>query len=140
MKRSVLLAAATLLLAGAQAHAASAPVSQTNTAKGEILTDATGKTLYTFDKDKNGMSSCYGGCATNWPPFLAAAGATPSGPYTLVARKDGGEQWAYHGMPLYYWHGDSATGQTNGDGIKDVWHVVPYGQASTTGISTGKSW
>ena len=41
-----------------------------------------------------------------------------------MTRKDGAEQWAFKGMPLYYWAGDSKPGDTNGDGVGGVWHVL----------------
>ncbi len=62
--------------------------------KGQVLAGAKDMTLYTFDKDSKGESSCYDTCAKNWPPFKAMKGAKASGAYTLVKRKDGSEQWA----------------------------------------------
>jgi predicted lipoprotein with Yx(FWY)xxD motif len=92
--------------------------------KGEILTDAKGMTLYIFDKDEAGMSNCYDKCAVNWPPAMAADGAMADGAFSLVERKDGAKQWAHDGMPLYYWIEDLQAGDTNGDGVGGVWHVV----------------
>ena len=43
------------------------------------LTNASGMTLYTFDKDAAGKSACNGPCAANWPPLMAASGAAASG-------------------------------------------------------------
>lgn len=91
---------------------------------GEILTDANGMTLYIFDKDTPGVSNCYEGCAAKWPPLLAAAGAMAEGDFTLVARTDGTMQWAHDGWPLYYWVDDLAPGDTTGDGVGGVWHVI----------------
>ena len=42
------------------------------TADGKIFTDAKDMTLYTFDKDANGVSNCNDGCAVKWPPLMAA--------------------------------------------------------------------
>ena len=40
----------------------------------EVLTDANGMTLYTYDKDEMGVASnCYDKCAENWPPLFATA-------------------------------------------------------------------
>ena len=90
-----------------------------------ILTDNNGMTLYTFDKDSAGVSTCYDSCATAWPPFLAAAdAASPGNGLTVIARNDGTHQWAKDGAPLYYWQGDSAPGQTTGDGVGGVWHIA----------------
>lgn len=94
------------------------------TGLGPVLTDAAGMTLYIFDADKDGMSSCYDACATNWPPLLAAADAAAEGDYGLTDRTDGTKQWTYKGMPLYTWIKDTAPGETTGDGVKDVWHAA----------------
>ena len=80
-------------------------------------------TLYTFDKDSAVTSTCYGDCAVNWPPYLADAGATMDG-LTVIARNDGTQQWAKDGAPLYFWIGDAAPGDTNGDGVGGVWHIA----------------
>ena len=46
-----------------------APAKTGDSAKGKVLTDAKGMTLYTFDKDAGGKSACNGPCAEQ----LAAA-------------------------------------------------------------------
>ena len=125
--RSLLLAAAALAATMPLAHAddyAGGAIKSMDTAKGEILTDAKGMTLYTFDKDAKGMSNCYDDCATKWPPLMAAAGAAADGDYTHVARKDGSMQWAYDGRPLYLWQKDKKPGDVTGDGVGGVWHVA----------------
>src|SRR4029078_12843034 len=38
-----------------------------DSSKGKILTNASGRTLYTFDNDSAGKSSCEGTCASTWP-------------------------------------------------------------------------
>jgi len=91
---------------------------------GEILTDANGMTLYIFDKDEPGVSNCYDTCAEKWPPLLASEGAMAEGDFTLVERNDGTMQWAFDGMPLYGWVNDVSPGDTTGDGVGGVWHVV----------------
>jgi predicted lipoprotein with Yx(FWY)xxD motif len=99
-------------------------------ASGGVLTGANGMTLYTFDKDMagSGKSVCNGACATNWPPLLAMdSGANDkmaSGDYSIVTRDDGKKQWAFKGMPLYYWIKDKNPGDMTGDGVNKVWHVA----------------
>ncbi len=90
----------------------------------EVLTDAKGMTLYTFDKDAPGVTNCYDKCAVNWPPLMAAADAAAEGDFTLVERKDGTKMWAYKGWPLYLWIEDMAPGDTKGDGVGGVWHTA----------------
>jgi predicted lipoprotein with Yx(FWY)xxD motif len=92
-------------------------------AKGKALVDAKGMTLYTFDRDSAGKSSCSGPCASQWPPALAAASDAASGDWTLISR-DGGKQWAHKGKPLYTWKDDKKPGDTTGDDLNGVWHVA----------------
>ncbi len=91
---------------------------------GGMLVDPQGMTLYTYDKDGDGMSSCTGQCAQNWPPLVAAAGAMAEGEWSLVKRDDGSMQWAYDGKPLYTFVNDQKPGDVNGDGKLGVWHVA----------------
>lgn len=88
------------------------------------LTNAKGMTLYTFDKDSGGKSMCNGGCATNWPPLMAAADAKPAGDMSVITRDDGAKQWAYMGKPVYTWSKDTKPGDKTGDGVGGFWHVA----------------
>lgn len=115
--------AAALPFAYAQNHAGGA-VMVSATDKGNVLTDAKGMTLYTFDRDEPGKSNCYDTCATNWPPLKAEMGAQPDGDFTVVERTDGTAQWAYKGKPLYLWVKDTKPGDMTGDGVNDVWHTA----------------
>jgi predicted lipoprotein with Yx(FWY)xxD motif len=103
------------------------------------ITDASGRSLYTFDKDSSGKSNCVGACATSWPPFLAQAGAQAAGDYSLVAREDGSMQWALKSKPLYYFAGDAAPGDVRGDGQGGVWHAVRTLRAKAAGTPAPKS-
>lgn len=86
------------------------------------LTAENGMTLYTFDKDTANTSNCYDSCAASWPPYLATGGSMDG--LTTVERRDGTMQWAKDGEPLYFWVGDTAPGDTNGDGVGGVWHTA----------------
>jgi predicted lipoprotein with Yx(FWY)xxD motif len=115
---------ATLALTGA-AFAQMAPAKTGDSSKGKVLTNNTGMTLYTFDKDAAGKSACNGPCASNWPPLMASADAKPASSYTIVARDDGAKQWAYKGKPLYTWKNDKKPGDITGDGFANgAWHVA----------------
>ena len=102
---------------------------------GAYLTGANGMTLYILTKDTADTSTCTGTCATNWPPLVAASGAMIQGPsgamgtFATVARADGTMQVTYNHMPLYYFAGDSAAGDTNGQGKNGVWFVAPLSGA-----------
>lgn len=98
---------------------------------GTILTTFDGFTLYTFDNDTGGVPTCTGDCANTWQPLVIlgtpTAGEGVSGTLDLVARDDGSMQVTLDGKPLYLYSGDSAVGDTNGDGILGIWHVVSVG-------------
>lgn len=108
--------------------AAFAAITETvDAAKGKIVAAADcGMTLYTFRKDTVGKSACCDACAANWPPFLAdeADEGKAEGDLTLIERTNGTYQWAMKGMPLYFFAGDAAKSDANGDGVKGVWDVV----------------
>lgn len=112
-------------------------------ADGKILTDNQGMTLYTFDKDKKAESVCYDACATKWPPFVASDYAKGKRGFKVITRKDGTKQWTYKNKPLYTWVGDSAKGDTTGDGVGGVWHVAKkkagYSASAYNDTSSGGS-
>ncbi len=117
------LGAACILAAGGAAFAA--PDVQTlDSDLGEVLADAEGFVLYTFQKDEEGVSNCYDQCAVNWPPFFAEEGDEAEEPYSIVERTDGTMIWAKDGWPLYYWINDTEPGMTTGDGVGGVWDVA----------------
>jgi predicted lipoprotein with Yx(FWY)xxD motif len=109
-----------------------------NATLGEILTDSQGMTLYMFTKDEPNVTNCYDGCATAWPPLLVADGEEPmagaglTGQLGVIDRTDGGRQVTYNGMPLYYFANDSVPGDTNGQGVNDVWFVLNPDAPSVT--------
>jgi predicted lipoprotein with Yx(FWY)xxD motif len=118
------LFALTTLLIGSCAALAEEPAKTMDSSAGKIYTDANGMALYTFDKDEAGKSNCYDKCATNWPPFMAAADAKAEGEWTVVERTDGSKMWAYEGKPLYTYIEDKKAGDVNGEGKGGVWHIA----------------
>jgi predicted lipoprotein with Yx(FWY)xxD motif len=115
----------TTLLALALAACASVPAPPAKAVDG-VLVGANGMTLYTFDKDVAGAgkSVCNGPCAGNWPPLAAAATDAASGDWSVIARDDGGRQWAYKGRPVYFWAKDQKPGDRTGDGFNKVWQLA----------------
>ena len=99
---------------------------------GAVLVDASGRTLYLFEKDRGSTSSCSGQCAQVWPPFTSvgpsAAGAGASAALVATSRRtDGTSQVTYAGHPLYYYVNDQQPGQTNGQGLNQFgakWYVL----------------
>lgn len=105
------------------------------TSLGEVVVDGEGMTLYMFDKDTQGgdTSACTGACLQNWPPLIASddepAGDGVTGQLSTIETADGEQQVTLNGWPLYYFAGDSAAGDVNGQGVQDVWWVLsPAGE------------
>jgi predicted lipoprotein with Yx(FWY)xxD motif len=95
---------------------------------GSFLTDAKGMTLYVFKKDSPGKSACAGECVTKWPLYyrekVGISGDLKAEDFASIDREDGKKQTTYKGLPLYYFAADKAPGDTNGQGVKDVWTVA----------------
>lgn len=107
--------------------AAGASVGIASTSLGDVLVDAEGRTLYLLTGDKQGESTCYNDCATNWPPLEAPVDAGDGADASLLGeteRKDGTMQVTYNSWPVYYFAGDNNPGDTNGQGVGDVWFVL----------------
>jgi predicted lipoprotein with Yx(FWY)xxD motif len=95
----------------------------------DVLVNAEGFTLYVFDNDTGTTSACTGGCLDTWPPLTVAAepiaGEGVDGTLLNTAEQaDGTIQVTYNDHLLYTFSGDTAPGDTNGDGIGGVWHVI----------------
>jgi predicted lipoprotein with Yx(FWY)xxD motif len=102
---------------------------------GTIITDADGVTLYVFLNDTEGESTaCTGDCADSWPALivrgeLEAGGDVDESLLGTVDHPSGSMQATYAGRPLYYFAGDEQPGDTNGQGLGEVWFVVsPSGE------------
>jgi len=122
MSRTALsLLAAVVLAASVTASAQPAPARR---AADGTLTNATGMTLYVFDRDAGGKSTCNGPCTMTWPPLLVPEDGRASGDWTIVVRDDGSKQWAVKGKPLYRCSKDMKPGDKAGEGINGIWHVA----------------
>jgi predicted lipoprotein with Yx(FWY)xxD motif len=98
---------------------------------GDFITAADGRTAYYFSVDSvPGVSACVDDCLAAWPPVTpvadgaVAAGEGIPGVVGLITATDGSSQVTYDGRPLYYFAGDQAAGDTNGQAISDVWWVA----------------
>jgi predicted lipoprotein with Yx(FWY)xxD motif len=119
-------AAQSTTAAPATTVAASASVLVAKTSLGDVLTDASGRTLYVFTVDGPDKSNCSGGCAQTWPryaPATATAGAGVTGTIGTID-VDGVKQVTINKQPLYYFAAESASGDTKGQGIGGNWWVV----------------
>jgi predicted lipoprotein with Yx(FWY)xxD motif len=107
----------------ATAFTANVAIAQSVAETNGVLT-ASGRTLYTFDKDAANKSNCNGGCATAWPPFLVKDGDRTSAGFGVITRDDGAKQWAVNEKPLYFFAADAQAGDAKGDGQGGVWHII----------------
>jgi predicted lipoprotein with Yx(FWY)xxD motif len=80
---------------------------------GKVIFASNNRVLYLFGADHGRTSTCYGICASAWPPLLSK-GTRPSVRGGLNARllgttrrRDGSLQVTYAGHPLYYYSGDT---------------------------------
>jgi predicted lipoprotein with Yx(FWY)xxD motif len=98
-------------------------VATQNPQLGTILANAQGRTLYYFLPERGGKIVCSSSaCTTYWPPSVSAGGnptgsAGVTGQLGLVMRAGGAQQITYDTWPLYTFAGDSAAGQTTGQGV-----------------------
>ncbi len=112
------------------AKAVKATVRVESSELGSILVDASGRTLYAFAKDTGSTSTCTDTCAAAWPALTVDGGGAPTGDgidaskFGTTKRDDGSEQVVFGGHPLYRFSGDTEPGDTNGQGLNDVWFVV----------------
>ena len=123
------------LVAGTIARSApqaNGTVSLSKTNLGMVLVNSKGHTLYMFSKDKNGKSSCSGGCAKFWPPYLrhgkvTAGSGVKASLLGTTRRSNGSMQVTYKKHPLYGFALDKKAGQTNGEGqiaFGGKWYAV----------------
>ena len=109
---------------------------------GPILVDGEGMSLYLFmaDTQDSGTSTCGDddGCTAEWPPLISqgspvAGEGVDAALLSTITRDDGSIQVTYNGWPLYLFAGDSAVGDTVGQGIDEfggLWFLVsPTGEA-----------
>jgi predicted lipoprotein with Yx(FWY)xxD motif len=125
----------------------------TNATLGQFVTGANGMSLYIFTKDTGTTSACSGQCADNWPALSVTAlsdvtaGAGVTGALGTITGADGKLQVTLAGHPLYYFKGDTAAGDINGQGLNGVWYLAGVdgslvgasGTAATPAASKGCS-
>jgi predicted lipoprotein with Yx(FWY)xxD motif len=115
----------------AKKAAKGAVVTTRRTKLGTILVNAQGRSLYLFEKDKNGKSACSGACAKAWPPLLTTGKPSAAGGVNAkllgTTKRSNGTQVTYNGHPLYTFFQDTKAGQTNGEGstaFGAAWYVM----------------
>lgn len=112
---------------------------------GSILVDADGMTLYLFEADTDGSSTCYEDCAASWPALIDDAPSAGAGVdeslLGTTEREEGEVQVTYAGQPLYSFAADRAPGDVEGQGVGGVWFVVEAsGDAVVEEPQTGRGY
>ena len=117
--------------ASAQAVGGQTIMTATVGSKGTLIVAGNGMTVYTFTKDtpNSGKSACTGACLATWPALTVPAGSKPSAGTgaggklgTITRSDDGALQVTYNGLPLYFFSGDHAAGDSNG--VYTGWEAV----------------
>jgi len=118
--------------------AATAAVKTANSATlGTIVVTNDGKTVYTLT-NAGQQVPCSGACLMVWPAVSVAAGAKATGTGVKNVGTTASGQVTINGAPVYTFAGDSAAGNTNGQGIMSfggTWNVVKA--SGTSGGSSG---
>src|SRR4051794_35399493 len=105
-----------LFLAVSVIVSASAFAQVVETSKGKVLSSESKMTLYTYDKDSDGKSTCNGPCAENWQPYAdnieiaPASSAGRKSAWGFITRDDGRRMFTYDGKPVYLFKNDKAPG------------------------------
>ena len=158
--------ATTLLIAAAQASTTSRSrlgasrgtlVALRKTSLGSVLVDARGRTLYLFEKDRNGVSACDTACLKYWPALTTrgmprAGSGVHRSQLRITPPRHGRSQVIYAGHPLYTFVGDKRPGQTTGEDLTNFgggWYALAAsgrkieraqdssGSSSNTGSGSG---
>jgi len=111
-----------------------------DTEYGDVLVDANGMTLYVFDADSPGTSTCTGSCLEYWPVAEASGTVSHAADVTAelstITRDDGTTQLTVDGWPAYTYAADSGPGKATGQGTNlsgGLWWVIsPSGSKITT--------
>lgn len=94
-------------------------------------------TVYMFEGDSAGKSSCNGACAQAWPPVTTSgrtsvSGLASSADLGTISRSDGSKQVTYKGHPLYLFIRDKDAGDVYGQGVHafgaDWYALAPSGE------------
>jgi predicted lipoprotein with Yx(FWY)xxD motif len=96
---------------------------------GEVMVGANGHTLYAFTDDPEKQTSCFDACAKAWPPLTVGADFTitdelQASGATTIDRPDGSKQLVMGKWALYYFAGDAAPGDANGQGSNGKWFAI----------------
>jgi predicted lipoprotein with Yx(FWY)xxD motif len=89
-------------------------------------------TVYLFEADSTGRSTCSGACEGVWPPVTTSSspqvgGAAMAADLATISRPNGTKQITYKGHPLYFFAKDKDNGDAYGQDIKSFgagWYAL----------------
>src|SRR5438874_1163012 len=110
-------------------------VMSSDTAIGPVLTDANGMTLYSWDRDDPTAKTISTSASATWPRLMVSGAPVGVDGIGASARDDGGLQATFNGWPLYYFINDKNAGDTLGDGVGGIWHVVSLASAAPAPVA-----
>lgn len=93
------------------------------TAKGRLVVNDKGYSVYTSEKDGPEKSNCDAACTQTWHPVAAPALAKPQGEWSIVERAPGVRQWAFRKQPVYTYVRDISLSSQQGSDVPG-WHNV----------------
>jgi Uncharacterized protein conserved in bacteria len=98
---------------------------------GDVVVDKNGMTVYRFMKDQAwpvSKSACTGACLEKWPAVAPVPASDTKGVQKKglmgFTRPDGVKQMTVNCWPIYTFSGDTAPGDTNGQGVGGTWYAV----------------
>ncbi|HEY7926427.1 MAG TPA: hypothetical protein VIG86_03285 [Candidatus Dormibacteraeota bacterium] len=128
---------------GAGGSGSAATISAAQTSAGMVLTGPDGNTVYVLLDAQGKPLPCSGSCPSSWPSVASSgtpqAGSGVTATLAVATAADGSSQAAANGAPLYYYSGDTGSGQVNGNGLTSfggTWHAV---QANGQPMSGGSA-
>jgi predicted lipoprotein with Yx(FWY)xxD motif len=113
------------------------------TGVGMVLTDQSGKTLYSPRQEAHGAIKCTGSCLGFWFPVTVSSQAKPSadsavtGTLGSIQRSDDhSRQLTYDGEPLYTFRLDDGPGQIHGNNFTDQFGGETFNWQAVTANGT----
>ena len=113
------------------------------TGVGMVLTDQSGKTLYSPTQEGHGVIKCTGSCLSFWFPVTVSSQAKPGADSALdgtlgsIQRSDDHtRQLTYNGKPLYTFRLDDGPGQAHGNNFTDQFGGETFNWEAVTASGT----
>jgi predicted lipoprotein with Yx(FWY)xxD motif len=108
------------------------------TSAGQVLADGNGMTFYVYLPDNLDDPQCVDACTNTWLPVYVTgtpkAGAGVGKDVIGTMKRDGNQQLTLGGQPAYWFAGDANPGDTNGQGVDNLWYLVAPDGSRVVGV------